>query len=100
MLGSNMFGRHKNELARPPIAREAEAREVLRVWAEPNSPQQLTLKTTWKDPGAWGLLLADVARQAARAYAEEGVSEADALERILALFRAELASPTDDPQQL
>ncbi len=90
-----MFGKARNELTPPPNAKNAGAVEVLRVWAEPGAAQQLVLQTTWKEPGAWGLLLADVARHAAKAYAAEGVPEAQALDRILQLFRAELAAPTD-----
>ncbi len=62
-----MFGQRKNELNPPPIASEMEAVEVLRAWAKPGSPQQFTLRTTWKDPAAWGLMLADIARHAAKA---------------------------------
>jgi hypothetical protein len=90
-----MFGKVRNELTPPPSAKSASAVEVLRVWAEPSAGQQFVLKTTWKEPGAWGLLLADVARHAAKAYAAEGVPEAQALDRILQLFHAELAAPTD-----
>lgn len=92
-----MFGKPKSELSPPPNAKNASAVEVLRVWAEPGAAQQLVLKTTWKEPGAWGLLLADVARHAAKAYAAEGVPEAQALDRILQLFHAEFAAPTDTP---
>ena len=84
-----------NELAPPEMANRPAAQEVLRVWAEPGSPQQFVLQTTWEDPAAWGLLLVDLARHAARAYAGEDISEADAFARIISLFRAELSSPTD-----
>src|SRR4029453_118898 len=70
-----MFGKRANEnsLAVPPVANEnCDAVEVLRVWAVPGAPQQLTLRTPWKDPGAWGLLLLDVAHHAAQAYKAEG----------------------------
>ncbi len=96
-----MFGRreNKNGLSTPPIAGEDDrAVEVLRVWAAPGKPQQLTLRTTWKDSGAWGLLLADVARHAANAYAVEGHDREEALARIVALFLAELDRPTDKPE--
>jgi len=44
----------------------------------------------------WGLLLVDIARHAARAYARESdYSEEEALERILEMFGAELERPTD-----
>ena len=89
---------NKNSLAVPPLADEkSEAVEVLRVWAAPGSPQQLTLRTTWKDPGAWGLLLVDVARHAARGYESEGHNHAEVLRRIRALWDAEWASPTSNP---
>lgn len=69
--------------------------EVLRVWAAEGSPQQFTLQSTWDDPAAWGLLLADLAHHAARAYAANGLSETAAFERIVAGLRAELENPTD-----
>jgi hypothetical protein len=89
------------ELELPPIANsDSQAVEVLRVWAAPGQPQQMTLRTTWKDSGAWGLLLADVARHAAKAYANEGHNPADVLGRIRQLLDAEFANPTDTPVQL
>jgi len=93
-----MFGKNenKNSLETPPIAKSnLKATEVLRVWAAPGSPQQLTLRTTWKDPGAWGLLLADVARHAANAYANEGNDPKAVLARIRELFDAEMFERTD-----
>jgi Domain of unknown function (DUF5076) len=89
------------ELEVPPIANSnPQATEVLRVWAAPGLPQQLTLRITWKDSGAWGLLLADVARHAAKAYANEGYNAADVLARIRQLLDAEFSSPTDNSIQL
>ena len=87
-------------LEAPPMADQAEAREVLRIWASPGHPQQLTLRTTWQDPGAWGLVLVDIARHVARAYAREGHSEQDALDRIRDLFDAEWDEPTDVGQDV
>ena len=98
-----MFGKHQNpnSLEKPPIAgTDAMAVEVLRVWAAPGKPQQLTLRTTWKDPGAWGLLLVDVAKHAANAYANEGTDRSVALARIRALFDAEWSEPTDSAEEL
>jgi len=76
-----MFGKKPiRELEPPPIANtNSQAVEVLRVWAAPGQPQQLTLRTTWKDAGAWGLLLADIAHHAANAYANEGQHRAEPL---------------------
>ena len=91
----------RRDLEAPPIASSnSQAVEVLRVWAVPGQPQQLTLRTTWKDAGAWGLLLADVARHAAKAYADEGHDAAEVLARIQNLMNAEFSRPTDEPIQL
>lgn len=98
-----MFGRRKNqnELEVPPIAGANErAVEVLRVWAAPGKPQQLTLRTTWKDSAAWGLLLADVARHAANAYEAEGHDSKEVLTPIVAAFLAEWDHATDAPQDI
>ena len=89
-----------NSLKEPPNAKRPGAQEVLRVWAAPGQPQQLVLQVTWKEPGAWGLLLADIARHAAKAYASEGLSEAETFARIWQFAQAELSSPTDDAKQL
>lgn len=87
------------ELEPPPFANsDPEAVEILRVWATPRKSQnQISLRTTWIDSGAWGLLLADVAHQAARAYAEEGRDPADVLLRIRELLDAEFVNPTCEP---
>jgi hypothetical protein len=98
-----MFGKRKNpmELDPPPQAMgDPDASEVLRAWALPQQGQVVTLRTTWKDPGAWGLMLVDIARHAANAYANEGMSRAEALARIKALFDAEWNAPTDDAREI
>jgi Domain of unknown function (DUF5076) len=97
-----MFGKKaKRELEPPPIASENDQSvEVLRVWAASGQQQQVALKTTWKDAGAWGLMLADIARHAANAYEGEGHNRAEALARIRQLFDAEFADPTDEPVQI
>jgi hypothetical protein len=95
-----MFNRHvnKNSLEVPPVAiKNPDAVEVLRVWAAPGCEQQLTLRTTWKDPGAWGLLLVDVARHAVQAYKKEGRDPEECLQRIHDLWNAEWTQPTDSP---
>jgi hypothetical protein len=96
-----MFGRSNNELEKPPISREKGSFEILRVWGGKDLPQQYALNTTWDDPGAWGLLLVDIAHHAAKAYGGPGgISEKEALFRIKQLLDAEWSSPTDDPQQI
>ena len=98
-----MFGKRSNEnsLDVPPMAKESrDAVEVLRVWAAPGQAQQVTLRTTWKDAGAWGLLLVDVANHAALAYEAEGHDRNEVIERIRALWDAEWAAPTDTPSNI
>jgi hypothetical protein len=98
-----MFGKRerKNSLDVPPLATENPgAVEVLRVWAAPGSPQQLCLRTTWKDPKAWGLMLVDIARHVSKAYESEGQDPAEVLARIREMWDAEWSSPSDDPLDL
>jgi len=98
-----MFGKRKQiqELSPPPIATEnSSAIELLRVWAAPGSPQQLSLRAIWKDPGAWGLLLADIANHAAKAYAKDGFSEEEVRAQIRSMFDAEWASPSNVPEDI
>ncbi len=96
-----MFGKSaSNALAEPPNAKKTGAMEVLRVWAVPGEVQQLVLKTTWKEPGAWGLLIADIARHAAKAYANDGKNEAEVFARIWQFAQAEVSGPTGENKQL
>ena len=98
-----MFGKKENanQLDLPPIASSnASAKEVLRVWSAPGSSQEVTLRTTWQDPGAWGLLLVDIANHVANAYQSEGRDRAEALARIRELFDAEWNQPTDTAKEI
>jgi hypothetical protein len=97
-----MFGLRKqnHDLERPLAAGNPEAQEVLRVWAIPGAEQIVTLKTMWKEPGIWGVLLVDVARHAALAYERQGHDPRQVLDRIRELFDAEWSSPTDDPKDV
>jgi hypothetical protein len=88
------------ELEPPPIAKNIQAVEALRVWAMRGQTQQVTLKTTWKSPAAWGLMLADVARHAANAYANEGHNREEVLALILQMLDAEMTNPTDEAKDI
>lgn len=89
------------ELNPPPLARDPAAKEVLRVWTVPDASQEYVLEPAWQDPAAWGLMLVDIARHAARAYARSGqLTEQQVLDRILWGFKVELSSPTDAGKQL
>ena len=92
--------RNENQLQPPPIAEsEPQAVEVLRVWAAPESATT-TLRTTWKDAGAWGLMLVDIARHASKAYANEGQDPKAVLKRIRDLFDAEWEKATDEAKDI
>jgi hypothetical protein len=51
-----------------PALADPGARELLRVWAA-RGAQHVSIATgLWKDPGAWGIALVDLAPHIARAY--------------------------------
>ncbi len=75
---------------------DPESRELLRVWLSGESQRFVLRPDVWDDPAAWGLLLADLARHVAYAYAQkQGGDPERVLERIKAGFDAEWISPTD-----
>ena len=89
-----------SELPIPGPAREdPTSAEILRIWLS-QGRQHVTLRhEIAEDPGAWGLLLVDVARHVSNAYAQtEGADPNEILERIKWGFDAEWNNPTDQPQ--
>jgi hypothetical protein len=79
----------------PDALANAEAVEVLRAFVV-DGGLSISFTRAFDDPGMWGMLLVDVARHAARVFAKEGVmDEAEAMERIVEMFEAELDRPTD-----
>jgi hypothetical protein len=87
----------------PDVVGREEATEVLRAFVI-DGGLSIAFTRAFEEPEMWGLLLVDIARHAARAYAHESeFSEEEALERILEMFEAEIARPTDPgstmPQQ-
>ena len=72
--------------------------ELLRVWVA-NKGQHVSLRAgVWKDPAAWGLMLADLARHVANSYEQDaGLDRLKTLQQIRTAFEAELTSPTDEP---
>lgn len=87
------------ELTPPPDVREQGGVEVLRVFVVERS-LSVALQRAFDDPGVWGMLLADVARQVARIYGRESeFDEAAALERIRAAIESGLEPGGDgDPR--
>lgn len=79
----------------PDVIGREDAQEVLRAFVL-DGGLSIAFQRAFEEPDVWGLLLVDVARHAARAYARETeMSEDEALSRIVEMFEAELARPTD-----
>ena len=72
---------------------DANAIELLRVWAA-SGQQHMSIATgVWENPAAWGIMLVDLAKHIAKSY--EGMNEADVLESIKQGFDAEWNSATE-----
>src|SRR5690242_3424831 len=79
----------------PDVIGRDDATEVLRAFVL-DGGLSIAFTRAFEEPDMWGLLLVDIARHAARAYARESeYSEEEALNRIIAMFEAELERPTD-----
>src|SRR6266404_8429205 len=85
-----------NEQPLPPdVIGRADATEVLREFVVDNG-LSIAFTRAFEEPDMWGMLLVDIARHAARAYARESeYTEGEALRRIVEMFEAEIARPTD-----
>lgn len=80
------------------VATDGNARELLRLWTTEGSGETVTLRVDGLEPMAWGLMLVDIAKHAAHAYARQGTHSAnDAFAGILSGFIAEIGEATDDP---
>ena len=89
-----MAGPREQPLPPDVIGRE-DATEVLRAFVL-DGGLSIAFQRAFEEPDMWGLLLVDIARHAARAYARESdYSEQDALARIVEMFEDEIARPTD-----
>jgi hypothetical protein len=79
----------------PDVMGRDDAIEILRTFVV-DGGLSIAFTRAFEEPDMWGLLLVDVARHAARAYARESsYTEEEALTRILEMFEAEIARPTD-----
>jgi hypothetical protein len=89
-----MAGPKEQPLPPDVIGRE-DATEVLRAFVI-DGGLSIAFTRAFEEPEMWGLLLVDIARHAARAYAREGAcTEDEALTRIVDMFEAEISRPTD-----
>src|ERR1700722_1138947 len=79
----------------PDVIGPDDAIEVLRAFVV-DGGLSIAFARAFEELDMWGLLLVDVARHASRAYARESAyTEEEALTRIIDMFEAELARPTD-----
>jgi len=85
-------------LAVPPPALEKGGYEVLRaVISEGNL--HVSLRRAFDEPETWGILLADIVRHVGRIYAlEASMREEQVVEKVWAMFDAEMERPTDTGQ--
>jgi hypothetical protein len=85
----------EKELAIPAAAtRDAASFELLRLWVA-NHSQQITLRPgVWEQPSAWGVMLADLARNIVQVHAEndEDLDPAAFLGQLLEGFDNEIES--------
>ena len=79
----------------PDVIGRDDATEVLRAFVV-DGGLSIAFTRAFEDPDMWGLLMVDIARHAARAYGRESAyTEDEALMRIVDMFEAEIARPTD-----
>jgi uncharacterized protein DUF5076 len=89
-----MAGPKQQPLPPDVIGRE-DATEVLRAFVV-DGGLSIAFTRAFEEPDMWGLLLVDIARHAARAYARESAySEDEALARVVEMFEAEIARPIE-----
>ena len=90
----------KNQLPIPLAAQADDAAvELARIWAA-SGRQHVSLTTgIWEDAAAWGIMLVDLARHIADAYAHaQHRSRSEVLARIREGFDAEWQRPSDEPE--
>jgi hypothetical protein len=79
----------------PDVMGRDDATEVLRAFVV-DGGLSIAFTRAFEEPDMWGLLLVDIARHAARAYAQESsYTEEEALARVIEMFESEIARPTD-----
>lgn len=90
------------EELKPPhtILEATRAMELVRIWIVDGKQQVSISGNLWDDPAAWGLMLVDLAKHVANAYAQTGRNKEEVLDRIFKGFQAEYESETDEPAPL
>jgi len=69
--------------------------EIARVWAVGGHQLVSLDPDIWDDPGAWGIMLVDLANHVATIYETKGLNRKKAFQRIIEALTAELKFPTD-----
>ena len=72
-----------------------EATEMARIWIADGDQHVIISPNLWRDPGAWGLMLVDLAKHVSKAYASQGLDEKVVLKKIKQAFDAEWSNPTE-----
>jgi hypothetical protein len=91
----NLMAGPKEQPLPPDVIGCDDATEVLRAFVV-DGGLSIAFTRAFDEPDMWGLMLVDIARHAARAYAREStMTEDEALRRIVDMFEAETARPTD-----
>jgi hypothetical protein len=79
----------------PPTVLERGGIEVLRAVIV-DGELHVALRRAFDEPDPWGMLLADVTRHVARVYAtESALTQDQVIERVRAIYEAEMDNPTD-----
>src|ERR1700678_2266010 len=79
----------------PDVMGHDDATEVLRAFVV-DGGLSIAFTRAFEEPDMWGLLLVDIARHAARAYAKESAyTEEEALARVVDTLEADIDRPTD-----
>jgi hypothetical protein len=82
-----------------PALKDPKANEMIRAWVAQKSLHCSVRLGVWKDPAAWGLLLADIVRHVANAHSEsEGRDKAQTIQKIRQGFNAEMDKPSNKPK--
>lgn len=86
-----MFGKNKNELNVPGLAKDKDSYEVLRVWSDKNYSSQFVVGPKWEDPAVWGITLADMVKKISEVHAKKHGGDAKAIQgTITSMLTAEL----------
>jgi hypothetical protein len=76
---------------------DPEAFEIIRVWVSHEGRHVILRFDACDDPGAWGIVLADLMRHLSNAYEQGlGLDRKATFDQIKAVFQAEIDSPTDN----